>query len=529
MLLCLLVVLAGLSPAGVRAGTEAELGPALQSALQASGLRRGISGILVESLRDGRTLYAANADTALVPASNLIIVTAALGMARLGPEHRFRTLLARGGSVRRGTLRGDLFLKGFGDPSLTAAHLAGMAREARAAGIRRIRGDLVVDETFFAGPRLRRGWSWDYLQDYYAMEVSALSVDGNVVRLSVTPGARPGRPARVAWTPAVRGFFTVRNEATTGPAGTPPALTIERLPGRNEITVRGRIAAGAPPAALDEVTVMNPALYAGHVLAQSLAEAGISLSGKVRPGTLPATGAATVAERRSETLASLLPAFLKPSDNHYGEQILGAVLATEAARRAPAANPGVGPATTPAPVTPGGNAGGNPVALPAGSTPTGGAGTTGAAASSGATPASQSAEVTVESLFADYLKEIGGEADEIRAVDGSGLSRLDLVTPRALVRVLRHVRGQPYAEAFVAALPVAGKDGTLARRMRATRAEGNVRAKTGTVNAVSCLSGYVTTAGGEPLVFSLMMNHFLGPTPAAREAQDRICALLADH
>lgn len=456
------------------AGTEEELAPAIRAALTAPELRHGITAVHIESLRDGRVLFSQQADTALMPASNMKIVTAALALARLGPEYRFRTLLAAQADLDAGTLRGDLYLKGFGDPTLTTAALRELAAAAHAHGIRRVTGNLVVDESFFTGPRLGRGWSYDYLSDYYAMEVSALSVNGNVLRVTARPGAAVGQPVILAWNPPT-GYPEVRNWAVTAARGARETLRLERNLGESAITVRGQIPLAAAPTQLEPITVADPAFYAGHLLHALLKEAGVAVEGAVRKGILPDTGATPVRERHSAPLSAILPDFLKPSDNHYGEQLLRTV-AAELTGRAPR----------------------------------------GAASPSLAT------------VVRDFVVEIGGDPTSVQVADGSGLSRLNLVTPLTLIRILRWTREQPFAAQFARALPVAGVDGTLRLRMRETRAAGNLTAKTGTIGAVSALSGYVTSAGGEPLVFSLMMNHFDGPSRSARAAQDRIGVLLAE-
>lgn len=472
--LVLACLLGCLPPPSAGAGTEAELVPAIETALAAPALRHAITAVVVESLRDGRSLCAIAPDVALMPASNLKLVTAVAALEHLGPDYRFRSLLGARGRLARGTLDGDLFLKGFGDPTLSTAALHDLVNAVRARGIRRVTGDLVVDATFFAAPRIGRGWAWDYLQDYYAMEVSALSLDHNVATLTVRPSPEVGRPALLSWIPQTR-YFSVRNETVTAAAGATETLSHQRLPGGNLVIVRGAIAADSQPVTLEGITMEDPARYCGTVLAQLLEEAGVRVEGEVRHGTLP-TVHQVLHERRSPPLAEILPPFLKPSSNHIGEQVIHTVVAELTARR------GSGEGEAP----------------------------------------------SVESVARDLVRQAGGDPDSIRAVDGSGLSRLNLVTPRALVQLLRYARNRPYAEVFAAALPVAGRDGTLARRMRGAAPEGNARAKTGTLTAASCLSGYVTSAAGEPLVFSIMLNNHLASPLQVRAVQDRICTLLAE-
>jgi D-alanyl-D-alanine carboxypeptidase/D-alanyl-D-alanine-endopeptidase (penicillin-binding protein 4) len=467
---------AGVGLAAAQPLTEGELAPAIERALGRPALRRAFCGVRVESLRDGRVLYSLNADRAFVPASNLKLVTAVLGLTHLGPAYTFRTELYASGVVRAGVLEGDLWVKGFGDPTLTTTRLRECISALRERGVERVKGGIWVDDTFFLGPRIPRGWAYDYLQDSYAMPVSALSVNRNVVSFTVSPTA-DGQPAAVAWDPPVD-CLAVRVEVQTAPPGTRSTLRASRAPGSTTYILRGTIARDAKPARVGPITLEDPALYAGHALKQLLVGAGIVVEGSVGRGILPAD-ASLFHQIRSRPLSQLLSDFLKTSDNHFGEQILQTVVAEV---RAQAVREGQnGPASPPTP----------------------------------------------ESLASGLLTTLGGQPDDVRVVDGSGLSRLNLVTPLALVRVLRHAYAQPWGPQFVQALPVAGVDGTLARRMRQTPAAGTVRAKTGTVNVVSSLSGYATTRGGEPLAFSLLMNHFTGDPSEARAAQDEIVTLLA--
>lgn len=477
-----LLLLIGIVLLPLRAGavTEEELGPAIRAAIAVPALENGLTAVLVQSLRDGRTLYATHPTVALMPASNAKLFTAILALEHLGPEYRFQTVLAARGKVSQGVLAGDLILKGFGDPTLVTATLHDFVNAVRAKGIERVEGDLLVDATYFTAPRWGSGWSWDYLQDYYAMEISALSLNDNIMALVIQPGTETGRPALISWAPPIR-HMEVINETTTGNPGSPQTLHFSRELGRNRVIVRGAIPLGSRPVVLDRIPVEDPALYCGHILGELLREAGIPVAGRVRHGTLPEKGATRIYQHHSAPLSEILPLFLKPSNNHIGEQLIHTILAEETARLRRASKPD---AETPPP--------------------------------------------SIESLADGLVTKAGADPRAVRLVDGSGLSRLNLVTAQSVVQVLRYAYGQPYRDVLIRALPVAGNDGTLRRRMQGTRAAGNMRAKTGTLNAVSGLSGYVTAPNGEPLVFSILMNNFLTGPQQARAAQDRIGVLLSE-
>lgn len=443
-------------------------------------LRHATVGVLVRSLRDGRVLYERNSDLALVPASNQKILTAAAALSRLGPDYRYRTCLYRTGAIdAKGTLQGDLVLRGMGDPSLTSAHLAELAGAVRAAGVREIAGGILADDTRFDALRLGVNWSWDDEPFWYQPQISALNCDGNVVAVTVAPGPRPGDPAAVTLRPATA-YVRVLGGVTTAPAGAgrdalPARVTFGRARARNDFLLGGAIPVGARPVT-EEITIEEPALFAATRLAETLRAGGVKVAGGAPlPGKVP-PGAVPLAQTLSEPLAVLLRHFLKASDNLYGEVLLktlGAEVAGEG---------------------------------------------TGAFGAGG-----RVAEAA--------LRRAGVDTGALAIADGSGLSRSNAVTPRGLVTLLTwlHVQAPPpVAAAFREALPIGGVDGTLRNRFRGTPAAGAVRAKTGSLSGASSLSGYVTTRVGEPLAFSILMNNVLGGARAARAAQDSLVLALID-
>lgn len=441
--------------------------------LATDDLHHAVVGVLVRSLDDGRVVFERNADLALVPASNQKLLTAAAALARLGPQFRFRTSVFRTGKIDKGgTLHGDLVLRGSGDPSLTSARLGALARAVRAAGIRRVAGRIIADDTRFDDQRLGDGWQWDDESFNYQPQVSALNCDGNVVTLQIRPGRAPGRNA--VGSGAGAGYVRTEIAVVTGGANDRPQLQAERLRGRNVLRVRGSIPLSSQPVAVT-LTIEEPAVYAATRFRQTLVGQRIAVPHRdrvVRGGT--PSGAVPIGDIRSETLSVLLRHFLKSSDNLYGEafwKTLGAEIAGDGSW----------------------SAGGQVVAA--------------------------------------FLETAGVDLDALSPADGSGLSRLNAVTPRNLVALLTYVRSAASSELrnpFVAALPIAGVDGTLRHRLRGTSAAGNLRAKTGSLSGVSALSGYVTTKAGERLVFSILMNSLLQGARAGRTAQDQLILALLD-
>jgi len=421
--------------------------------------------IKVASLDTGRTLYEENAGKLLLPASNLKLYTVAAALDRLSPGYRFTTsVYAPSRPDNSGTVRGDLTIYGRGDPTFAARFNDGdyyraldeLASGIAAAGVRRIEGDIVGDESYFTGPALGSGWEWDDLQWYYGAEVSALTVNDNSLDLFIKPGSRVGDACLVTTGPATP-LVTILNHTTTTPRGAHRELTVYRPLGENVIEAGGSLPLD-DPGYTGDVAISQPALLFVSMLRTSLERHGITVTGRTR--VLPARGPASplsslveIAGRQSPPLSVIAAQTLKPSQNLYAELILRAL---------------------------------------------------GKAA--GASPAQTTAEAGIAAVK-DFLRRAGVNADGLQIVDGSGLSRSDLVTAEATLQLLTFMSRHRYAGVFREALPVAGIDGTLRHRMKGTPAENNLRAKTGTLSNVATLSGYVTSAAGERLVFSLMINN----------------------
>jgi len=476
-----------------------ELRERLEAHVAAERFRHAQWGVHIVALESGRVLFSHNADKLMIPASNTKLYTGALALDRLGPGHRIRTsFYATGRPSARGTLAGDLIVYGRGDPSLAARYHGGdvdralqpLVEAVRAAGVRRVRGDLVADDSYFTDPPLGSGWNWDDLQYYYGAEVSALTVNDNALNVIVQPGLVAGRHAAVSLLPPAP-FMVISNLCLTGPPGSSPAVDLWRPLNRNVLVVTGQLPAGAT-GHTDSVTVHQPALWFGHLLRESFRRHGIRVDGRVR-----AAGEAVRGRRsgpsgplqelcavESPPLSELLGRMLKPSQNLHAQLLLLQVGAME--RRAPfeAGKPG--------------------------------------AALDAAAPAGLKA-------MDAFLGRVGIEPGTVLLEEGSGLSRRNLVTPKATVRLLESMDRHPHGAVYRAALPVAGVDGTLRLRLRQTPAEGNAQAKTGTLRYVVALSGYVTSAAGERLAFSLMLNQYRSGDPArsARADLDAIVALLS--
>lgn len=469
------------------------LARALQSHLHQAAFHRATWGLKVVDADTGVVFFETNALRLLKPASNAKLFTGALALDQLGPEFRFHTrFLPVGRLSRRGTLLGDLVVQGSGDFTFAARFHHGdfnasMRRAVECiagAGIRAIRGRLILDDGAFRGAAFGTGWTWDDLQEYYGAEVAALSAEDNVVDVICHPPARIDGPVRVELQPPTR-LLTVdaRNLAVVA-ADRAPAVEFQRWPGRSVVRLFGTLPVGGRPVT-NAVSIPEPALFFGERLTSGLADVGIRVRREARrhegaAARIVGKAASALPEfvTVSPPLREMLPMMMKPSQNMYAQ-----VLFLEAGRRH---------------LSPAGRQ--DPPLEAAG----------------------------IEALGA-FLRKMGIPAEEVLFDEGSGLSRGSLVTPNALVGLLLAMDRHAERESFFESLPVAGVDGTLRRRLIGTAAAGNLRGKTGTLRYVHTLSGVLTNQVGRRLMFAAMLNAYQPGTngPSGRAAVDEVARLLA--
>ena len=434
-------------------------------------LSHGVQGVVIKSLKTGSVLYERNPDMALVPGSCLKLLVSCAALERLGPDYRYHTkVFAEGTTDSAGVLSGNIIIKGGGDPVLNQEDLKGLAKKVSASGVRRVTGNVIVDDSLFDAQRLGCGWSWDYLSRGYAAQISALNCNENAVDVYVLSAASAGGKATVRAAPATD-YVRVFSTAITGEPGSENSIEVDREIGENVICVSGSIPRDYKAARPQEsVSVDDPALFTGHLFLDELSRVGVEVGGGVSRGILP-RAAKCVGAHASPALSEVLCLLNKPSDNLIAEVLLKTLGAMQD--------------------EPGTAAGG----------------------------------IRVES---DFLKEAGLDCGALNVVDGSGLSRLDFISARNLVTLLGYMYSSKQSRIFVDSLPTAGVDGTLKARMKSTLAAGNLKAKTGYVRFVSSIAGYVSTRSGEPLAFAIIMNNQLCTNTQAKRVQDRICALLAE-
>jgi len=455
--------------------TLAQLRQRIDQALMDSSLSQSSAGLKIVSLETGEVLYQKNPTLLFHPASNMKLLTTAAALNRLGPSFRFETTLTAD-SVATGdsSVVGNLYFKGSADPELDDESLRQMVVRMRAAGISHVTGDLVCDASYLDTLRLGVGWMWDDTNGNDWAPISALSTNHNTISITVSPADTLGEKLDVRLQPPTD-FMKIDNAATTVDSSDTVAIgnfSIERdwqLP-RDIVRVRGGLAIHS--AQRSKVTdVVDPTLYAGTRLVEIMRRQGVDFRGRIVKARQP-DSAVVIASHISRPLGELMMEINKPSDNLYAELLLKTVAAEVK-----------GP--------PGTAAGGL-------------------------------------AIVKEVLSQAGVDSNEVYLVDGSGVSRYNLISPAHIVKLLIAMHNDFRIQAeFKASLPIAGRDGTLKNRMQNTPAAGKLRAKTGSLRGVSALSGYTTTADGEPIVFSMMMQHFVGAATPVRTVQDQIGVLIS--
>jgi serine-type D-Ala-D-Ala carboxypeptidase/endopeptidase (penicillin-binding protein 4) len=462
----------------------AQFAARVQSALSESHAAKASWGILVLDRDTGETLYESNADRFFTPASNAKVFTTSLALAELGSDFRFRTTLESAAQISSdGKLAGDLRLVGRGDPDLSNRKfpfagklerdgpvekiLAEMADEAVAKGLKEIDGDVVADDSYYPYDPYPPGWAIGDVFFTFGSPIGALAFNDNCISVTIAPGAKVGDPANVSVEPAAA-LDTFSRRVVTVDASAKPEVGVVRQPGPEFLLLQGAIPVGHSQLRLD-LAMPDPAETSGLALKQIFESRGVRVTGTVRvhhaappeiyPDAPVVVGPApepvdlnsnVLAEHLSLPLIESVKLTNKVSQNLHAELLLRAVGREKK-----------------------------------------GFGIT-------------DAGLWVEQ---DFLKSVGVADGDVVLSDGSGLARDDLVTPRAIVQLLRYDDKQTWGPAYIATLPISGVDGTLENRMQGTPAAGRILAKTGSLDHVHSLSGFATTVGGERLVFAIFENN----------------------
>ena len=439
------------------------------------GVQRAAWGIVVHSLDRNERVFEMNPRTLLVPASTAKLVSLASAADAVGWDYRYETVVRASAPIIDGTIQGDLLVVGSGDPSIggrAGGQLSIWVDALKAQGLRRIDGRVIGDDDAVEEPRPQLAWAWDDLGYTTGALFGALNLAENRMEITVNPGQALDYQPTFSMEPAAWSR-PLRNRTVTGPAQSPLQLWPEQRPGEPFLTIAGSIPIGAPPARL-QISVGNPTAWFASVFRAALISGGIEVTGEAydvddvaqRPEW---SRASVLYTHRSAALAEIAQPMLKNSINLYGE----AVLRLNAAK--------------------------------------------GVLATNDAALAGLRARMTAWGI----------PPDAWQIIDGSGLSRRDAIAAEALVTILQRMHDSSGASPWMTALPVAGRDGTLAGRMTGTPAEGNVRAKTGTMSNIRTLAGYVRTRDGEHLAFAILADNFEGAGADATGAIDRIAIRLA--
>lgn len=454
-------------------------------------------GALVVDAETGDTLYARNAGKSFVPASNAKLYTTTAALDLFPPDTRLETRLYARGPISNGRLDGDLIVRGGGDPSIgprfeEGSYTATFDRWAdalKSSGVSLVTGRIIGDDDLFDDEWLGAGWTFDDATYYYAAQIGALTYNDNTIDASVK-GNRPGQPATVTWEPNNTTYVQMINETTSTPRGSGIDEGYERLRGTNRIEITTEVAQGTTET--EALTVENPTGYFVHVMGETLKRNGVRVWGDgvdiddLADAQKPDyDDLRLIATHYSPPMDSLISILNKRSQNLYAETMLRLV-----------GTKYVAPPNMD-----------EDDALDVGS-------------------ASAGVWVARHGTWARAAVDTAN----VKLRDGSGLSRYTVITPGMTVALLRYAHSHPsmeYRRAFYDSLPIGGVDGTLRSRFRGEPAEGNVRAKTGTLGGASSLAGYVTTASGRRLAFSLMCNHYTSSTSAVRDAQDAAVNRLA--
>jgi serine-type D-Ala-D-Ala carboxypeptidase/endopeptidase (penicillin-binding protein 4) len=490
--------------------SSAKLTQNIENILAGPESDRALWGVEAVSLDDGRTLVALNGDKLFTPASNAKLYTTAAVFGLIGPDYRFKTTVESMGTLDKyGRLNADLVLVGRGDPNLSGRTLPyNMHTERKAPpiqvlqqladqlvqhGLKYVDGDVVADDSYFVWERYGEGWSQDDLAREWGAPVSALTINDNVIFVNIMPADRPGERAFLSITPFPE-YYKVDNRVITTPAGSGPrTVSINREPGSNLLTFWGNIPQ-EDPGFSEALAIEDPADFAARLLRQLLEARGVAIYGKARTHhtelasmqtfsvtSMASGGGSTtrpptptpmiLASHESQPLVQDLRVINKVSQNLHAELMLR-LLGKEK-----------------------GNSG--------------------------------SIEGGLE-VLRSFLVNAGIKPDEFVFLDGSGLSRENLVTPEATVQLLQYCHQQPWGQQFEDTLPVAGTDGSLADRFRNTPAVGMVRAKTGSLSHVYALSGYATTDSGRHIAFAVMTNNNNMTTKQAQDMIDQVVLQLVE-
>lgn len=424
-------------------------------------------GIMVVDLKTGKTIYELNSNKLFRPASNLKLFTTYTALSLLQKDFIFQTQVISDGSIYTDTLKGNLYLKGFGDPLLTAEDLDTLAQNI-SKNVKTISGDLIGDISYFDDNYWGKGWMWDDEPEAFGASISALSINSNIIKLFITPGNKIGDPVKIKTEPQTD-LILISNTATTSNNILPPELSVSRnwKERDNRITVSGSM----PIRSNEEIfslSIWKPELFALNLFRERLEKHGVIIHGKTYIDT---TCDGKLFFQTKRPLDSVIFKINKFSNNLAAENLLK-TLGAELYGKPGSAEKGI-------------------------------------------------------AAIKRYISPIGVDTTKVILADGSGASRYNLLSPLALVTLLQQVyNNKIFFDRFYSSLPIAGADGNLKNRFLDSNTKNKIYAKTGTASDAVALSGYINTAHSDTLVFSILINNFTGNSKQYRDIIDKICELL---
>ncbi|WP_338471693.1 D-alanyl-D-alanine carboxypeptidase/D-alanyl-D-alanine-endopeptidase [Niallia sp. XMNu-256] len=448
----------------------------LDQLLQNDPLLKGsLTGISVRCASTGEILYEHNGDIRMRPASNLKLFTAAAALSVLGQNYQFKTELRTDGEIEGQILKGNLYLKGYGDPTLLKEDLTNMAKRLSHSGVTKIEGSLIGDDSWYDDVRLSPDLVWSDESAYYGSQISALTIspdkdfDSGTVLMDISPGSNIGEPAQIQLSPATN-YVQVINQTLTGSPEGNTDLSVERKHGTNTVIVKGFLPIETKTEK-EYISVWEPTVFVLDLFKGELEKQGIKLLGTGKPGVTP-QNTDILASHTSMALSELLIPFMKLSNNGHAE-----TLVKEMGKRR----------------------------LGEGSWEKG------------------------LQVLKEELPTFGVNPTDVVIRDGSGISHVNLIPANEISQLLFHVQKEVWFPAFATSLPVAGKQnkmvgGTLRNRMKPL----NVKAKTGTLSTVTSLAGYVETKDGKTVIVSILLNNLIYEAKG-KEVEDRIVELIANQ
>ena len=444
-------------------------------------------GILVVDISSGDTLFARNAERNFMPASVTKLFTTAAVLDQLGPNYTYVTKLYADGMQTGNVLHGNLIVQGAGDPSTGAPGpgwrnlFDAFTDSLLSRDIYEIHGNIIGDDNIFDDTPLGVDWSWEDLTYGYAAQISGLTFYDAIVKLRVDP-TKPEERGKLSITPEPGNYLTIENESSTLPRGQNIVEAYLRIPESNRIIVSSQVPSGRSE--LEDVTVHNPTLYFVHHLNRVFTSKNIRVHGQLLDvddltTSLNYASARRIAQYRSPPASELIRTVNKSSHNLYAEHLLKTL-----GRELPVLDQKLEPG---------------------------------------------SATMGVSAAMRTYAKALI-DTTRLQLVDGSGLSRKNLVSPINTIDLLQYMVSHPNAQvqsAFLSSLPISGKDGTLKHRFAGNpEVHGQILAKTGTLGNVNTLAGYILEDDQPRLAFAIFANHFHGHHSAIRSIQESFLTAL---